>query len=423
MHVTIKSLSLFSLAVLTAGVVSAQGAAELLPRAAADLAPAALAAPSVPGTLANTATEPVRFSRALAADEAIDLAPAAFTSRSREYWLEATAEQLERGVALDTTAPSALVRINPIVLPEGARLEIDPRLLVLERGETAFRSGSGMELLVGAAELDAAGSPFAEGTAAFRIHRDLGAGRVVLRSEGLGTPAGTRFLINVFEPKSPVELALGASRALYLHGDTLTIETTLSAGGRNLTLDAISGFVTSPAGRAWPVSFAPIGGGVYRASLALDADEPFAPGLWEVQTAVRARFGELAVARGARTAFACALPTARLDGQVTIKPGRTDAGVQVPASVRLGIEVAAAGRYEVSGLLYGTDAAGQLRPMAAAQAAAWLEPGSRTLELTLERGAVAGSPLKAPFELRGLRLADQSRMGVLHQQAVAVVIP
>ncbi|NJL29969.1 MAG: DUF4785 domain-containing protein, partial [Thermoanaerobaculia bacterium] len=77
----------------------------------------------------------------------------------------------------------------------------------------------------------------------------------------------------------------------------------------------------------------------------------------------------------------------------------------------------------VSGLLYGTDAEGQLRPMAEAQSAAWLEPGSAKLDLVIDRSAVTGATLKAPFELRGLRLVDQSRMGVLHQQAQALVIP
>ena len=41
----------------------------------------------------------------------------------------------------------------------------------------------------------------------------------------------------------------------------------------------VDGFVTSPAGRAWPVAFAAAGNGVYRAALELDALEAPAPGL------------------------------------------------------------------------------------------------------------------------------------------------
>jgi len=65
-------------------------------------------------------------------------------------------------------------------------------------------------------------------------------------------------------------------------------------------------------------------------------------------------------------------------------------------------------------------AAGGLKPAGVARSAAWVEAGRGVLELRFGPEVVEASGLQAPYEVRDLRLADQARMAVLHQQARAL---
>ena len=90
-------------------------------------------------------------------------------------------------------------------------------------------------------------------------------------------------------------------------------------------------------------------------------------------------------------------------------------------AVDLGVDVAGPGRYEVRGIVYGTDRAGNLVPFAAAHSAAWLDAAG-SLTLTVEPKLLREAGVRAPFEIRDLRLLDQGRMGVLHRQARGIEI-
>ncbi len=384
------------LAACLAVAASAQNV-ELLAAGPRDLAAADLVA--APGWKAlELPREPVAVSWALPSDKALE-APAPFVARSKEYRIEISAAELERGVAVLTGAPGALVRLNPV--PGQAFQPLDPHALVLtDPTGKAFAAGTGMELTATAEELKAAGAPFVEGTAAFRIRAELGAGTFRLQGDGL---AG-RYVLHVLDAGSDVALALRTLAGDYLHGQQLVVETDLGDAALKMAVD---GFVTSPAGRAWPVTFSAVGKGVYRARLELDALEAPAPGLWQVH--VRGQAADRPILRSARVAFNVAVPSARLT-DAALKPG--DA-----LAVRLGVETAAAGRYEVRGVLYGTAPGGALQPIAVGHSAAYLAAGQGALDLAFDRDLVTASGLKAPFEVRDLRLVDQGTMGLLHRQA------
>lgn len=366
-------------------------------------------------SLPGVSREPVAFAYALPADQAPIAAPAPFVAESREYWMEVDGARLRDGVAIHTTVPGALVRINPAAQAQlqgrGAALALDPAALEIRSGAGRFAGGTGMELLASAEALKASGAPFAEGTAAFRLASRVGAGELVLAARE--AVAGERYVVHVFEPASEHKLSLRTEKTEYLHGQQLAIETSLGNGQSRLRFDQVEAFVSAPGGRAWPLAVTRQKDGSYRGVLTLDAREAAPEGLWEVNLAARGQQNGLKVVRGARTAFAVALPTAALEGQVGIS--RTSQGFRV----ELPVEVGTAGRYEARGILYGTNAAGELRPMTIAHFANWLESGRGSLGLDFAIGA----GFKAPFELRDLRLMDQGRMGLLHRQDQALVLP
>jgi hypothetical protein len=413
----VRAFLLASATMLGAG---AEAAPRFLPAQAGDLVPKALVAPEAALKSAGApglAREAVGMS--WAATGPVSTAVQAFVGQSREYYAEVSADQLNAGIAIHTTAPRALVRLQPLGSGGGPRdkLAIHPQSLVIsDAGGRAFASGNGMEMLVTADKLNKAELPFAEGTSAFRLHPDLGAGTFTLRAADVS--GSERYLVNVVEPASKYVLAMQTDAPSYLHGQQLTVLPELQEqDGAKVTqrhaLKRLEGVVTSPGGRVFPVSFKVDKDGRLRARLALDADEAPAPGLWEVQAAGEAMVKGQVVKRTLRVAFGVALPVARLDGSAAI--------VNEPGSVgvRLGVEVGAAGRYETRALLYGM-VGGALKPLAVAHAAQWLEPGSQSLVLRYDASLLAGA--SGPFELRDLNLLDQGRMGVLQRQQRALSI-
>lgn len=407
------------LAALLAGGAAAQAQNDLRwtrlgDAQAGDLAAAqVLAADGLP-SLPGVERAPVAFSYALPADQKL-AAAAPFLAESREYWMEVGGAQLRAGVVLETTAPGALVRVNPA--PQAQRdgratgLALDPASFELRAAGASFAAGTGMEQLASADALRAAGAPFAEGTSAFRIAPQVGAGRVILAAPLAAE--GERYVVHVFEPKSEQKLSLRTAKGEYLHGQQLVIETSLGDGRSRLRFDQVEAYVSAPSGRAWPLTLVRQQDGSYRGTLTLDGREAAPQGLWEVNVAAKGQTNGASVVRSVRTAFACALPTAALDGQVGVARGGKNLRLELP------VQVGAAGRYEVRGVLYGTDAKGALVPVEIAHFANWLEAGRGALGLSFENiGA-----FKAPFEIRDLRLYDQGRMGLLHRQDVALVLP
>jgi hypothetical protein len=401
-----KTLSLLLSLVLLAGIAGAQSRVTLTPPADGDLAPNTLVAP-VGTKAAAVPTEPVSLSWGLDQSKALE-APAPFVAQSREYFLDLTADELGAGVDFATLAPGALLRLNPAPGSAAKAAPLDPlRISVTTAEKATFAGGTGFDQLASSDQLKAAGAPFVEGTVAFRLSPEVGAGALKLTVSDLeGTD---RYVLHVFDRGSDAALALNTDRASYLHGGTLVAEARL-AGAR-----VIEGFVTSPAGRAWPVSFEALGDGLFRASLELDALEAPVPGLWQVHASAEAVLDGVTFQRNARTAFDVAVPSARLNGEVSLAKG-------AQMGVRLGVEAAAAGRYEVRGVLYGTARDGSQLPVAVAHSAAWLEAGNGELLLTFDRQALVDSGLRAPFAVRDLRLLDQGNLALLQHQDLGLVI-
>lgn len=387
----------------------------VLPPGPADLLPTRLIAPEPSAEPTDAPREPVTFSWALDANAPL-APPTAFIAESKEFWLRVSGAELSRGVRLPTTAAGALVRLSPA---PGSR-SITPALGELELRASsgrAFAAGQGIRALASAEALAAIGAEFAPGTVAFPLREEVGAGAVTLA--WAGADAESTYVLQVVDRAGGAALRLASDRPFYLDGDRLILEATLAMPGRRLALDHATGFVLSPAGRAWPLSFTRQPRGSWRAELALDAREEAAPGLWQIELQAGGRQGELEVLRNARTAFSCALPTARFSNEIELSKAPSPGALQLS----LGVVTAAAGRYEARAVIFGTDpASGALKPLAAAHSAAWLEGGRGALELRVEPAILAASRLTAPYEVRELELRDQGRMGILERRERALMI-
>lgn len=380
---------------ITLAFSSAQ-AGTLLPPGAADQSPTKLMASPLPE--GQFERQPVAVAWAM--DPAAALAAdAPYLAQSREYWSAVDAGELKSGFALTTTAPGALVRISPRDHAKSGA--VDPGELRLLRDGQPL-AASAFKRLAGAGELKAAGMDVPDGSVIVQLDDSIGQGRFQLQL----SKASGRYLVHVFEPQSDLVLQAQAGRSRLLAGDIIEVAASLQKGGSALAGGVMQAQLVSPSGQTWPMQFA---NGKATGQLPLDADPGL--GLWEVQLFAGASSKDGPVQRDARTAIEVSQPTARLGGDYGFDPGAV--------KFSLPVQVAAAGRYEVRGVLYATNASGESRPVAQAHSANWLEAGERKLDLAFGPGNLPMG-YGAPFELRFLELKDQTRLGTLETRELAL---
>jgi len=367
-----------SLALLLLSTSAAAAPARLLPATASDLAPADIVASPQPSRA--PVGGPVRFTWPIdqAADDLIAGAP--HRAESTSHALTVTRAALRRGVAVPVSQTEALIKVSPRA---PADLEVvDPRGRVLRPGDGLRSVGADP----GAFVLDRApGTYIVRGTADGDVHLDV-------RERG-----------------SDIVLAVQAAADVVFVGDVVRVQARLIHDGRILAGARVSGRLLDPAGRERGALVRGPGGQLHRA-LPTRPEEHTAGALWTVEVTADATVDGVPVRRTVTTAVAVSVPTARYTGAAEVEAAD---GVRVD----LELDVASPGRYAATAVLYGTNREGASQPISVAQSADELTPGRGRLTLEFDAAAIAASGMRAPFELRDLRLADQGRMAVLHRQA------
>lgn len=375
-------------------------AGSLLPAAAGDRIPPA---PSHHKSLA-AATQldrtPVALSWRIDADATLaDVIPT-HRAESREFWIDTDARSLRKGVDLHLTAAGAVIRISP-VLADGSAA-IDPNLLELNRNGNRLRTADVVRSVLKASDLAEGSLPFPEGSSAFRLDPGLGAGKINLRSD---QASGGRYLIHVFDAGSEISLSLQTSRDTFFPGERLEATAFLSGAAAGVS----EGVVTAPDGSSQAVQLHTDRSGQQHVTSELQLPAlGAAGGLYELHVWT-AGGADRSILRDVRTAFALAAPTARLDGSADAVAVRGSA-----LAWNFGLHTARAGRYQLEATLY-VDG----RPHATAQSAAWLGAGQQQLQLGFDHALFEGAA-PSHYELRDLRLVDQSQLVTLERRSLAL---
>lgn len=418
------SLTVFGSAALAQSV-------QLQPATFSDLQPNQLVSSRTALPSVNNSQDSVEFSWPVTSTALLGAQEQPHVQQSRQYWLDASGTQLAAGVEISTTAPGAIVRISPLE-PDSKSAAFSQQDITLSIQGNRLNTGEGIEHLADQQSLNAAGASFSEGTVAFRLSESLGAGSISVQAANAAA-VSDQFVVHVFEPNSPAVLNLQADRGNYLAGHSLNATLSLQGIAHQLSAGDIQGYLSSPdVSVSLPVSFTANRNGGFDASVQLPQSAGNGHGLWSLHAFINTRDANgLTVIRDAKTALAVAAPTARLNGQASMTTAQSGSGSKGIAATNnsgmqftLGMDVAVAGRYEISGVLYGTAKNGQLQPLAVSQSAAWLNAGQGQLNLSFDPDLLAASGLSAPFAVRDLRLKDQSRLSLLEtrQQGLGVTL-
>ncbi|MGK7294525.1 MAG: DUF4785 domain-containing protein [Candidatus Wenzhouxiangella sp. M2_3B_020] len=330
---------------------------------------------------------------------------------SRQYWLDATGDELARGVELPLTARGAVVRVSPLN-PDGD-VRINPsRVRLAMKGKRLENAESLLRMVTDGQALNRQGMPVPPQTLAFKLDDAVPAGTLEFAIERL--PSDAQMVVHVFEPESDWVAELSLPRHNFFAGDELSFDFGLAAGEARVDVESIQAVVADPfADQTWQLD---VDAGRGRLSRKAPGERFVSghEGLFEAYVYLETEKNGLTVRRDLKLPFSIAPPLARFDGRAQ---ARLDGGL----ALTVGVATAAAGRFQVNGQIFGTAADGSLKPLAIAQAAATLAPGTGSLELKVDRSMLAASGLRAPFEVRNLELLDQGRMFMLERRARAFV--
>ena len=342
------------------------------------------------------------------------------SEESVEYWQTVSGADLAKGVAIKTTAPGALVRINELASNKRLTFQsksindraVQPLALEIEAPNgRKLTKGQAMSINVSAKAMNDAGSPFPNGTTGFQLKESLGHGTFKVRNAN-PVNASAQYSIHVFDKQSTQRLSVTRNQANYAKGDMLSLDgdfTDSSTGKyKRVAISDISGFVRTPHGNTLPLSIHKGVAGQFKANLPLNMEPEFG-GLYEAYIDADAN----GIKRRVKTAFAVVKPTANLKQNFA---GHLQQGLPLSLNIR------DAGRFEVRGVLYGSDRNGQMQPILNTSTAQWLEKGQASLKLSFDHKLVNESGLGAPYELKYLQLMDQSRMGKLSlsQESISI---
>lgn len=362
-------------------------------------------APAVPPSRHSEA-EPVSYAWPLTVDRS---APATQgpAMESRQYWVDTTGRGLENGLKLPLSSPGAIVRISALHADSGVLLDAQGLQVNVDGQSLPVTSESGGLKLFTGSELQAQGMSVPSDSLAFQLPKQ-GQPRS-LQLQLAGTPAEQPLVVHVFEPESPWVGRLSAEHHNFLAGSELKLDVGLADGDERFAPQSVQAVLVSPdAANDWPLEIADDG---FTLKGHAPQDLPDAgEGLYEVHAYLEGRQGDAVIRRDLKVAVSIAAPTARLTNKI-------DSNGETGLKVDLGVEVAAAGRYQISGEVWGTDGDGSLQPLAMTQTAAVLEPGEGRLRLDVPASLVQESGLSAPFEVRDVRLVDQGRMAVLEARS------
>lgn len=333
------------------------------------------------------------------------LAPVRARVESRQYFVDTDGAELARGIALPISAPGAVVRISP--LESGGDLTIEPGRVTLAINNRKLDAARAMRRIADGAALNRQGMAVPVESLAFKLDDQVPAGELTLSAAGL--PSKRAMVVHVFEPESPYVAELELPRHNFVAGEKLEFDFALTGSPDSGRMSSVKAVLADPyAAESWALE-------VDTAASKLTGQAPGGrfvsgfDGLFEAHVYLEAVRDGIVVRRDLKLPLAVVPAVARLTGGVDVS--RADGLV-----LSVGIETAAAGRFQLNGQVFGTGPDGTLKPLAMAQSAAVLAAGAGRIELAVPADLLAGSGLSAPFEVRNLELVDQGRMFVLERR-------
>ncbi len=349
----------------------------------------------------SQASQAMSFSFALQPQAQLTINTQAVTSQSDEYWFTVTGKQLNAGVDVHTTVAGALIKIS--------RQGKDGKALNSTRLKLHSANKPHLNLAANVIKEDdlKATGVFANASA-IKMDKAVTPGAFKLSYSG-ALAANNQFVVHVKEKHSTNKLTLSTQKQHYLQGDALSFDALMTSKSDTLAMQTVEAFILSPSGKKITVPTKQLSNGLTQVLAAEfasnNAIEAPINGLHELHVNGIANVNGQQVHRTGKIAFALAPQTASLQQNTASKVN----GQQT----KFALDVVEAGRFEVRGILYGHDVNGKLKPIMETHSARNLSAGEQSINMKFDQKILAKSGLAAPYEVKHVRLYDQTRMSRL----------
>ena len=344
----------------------------------------------------------LHFSQSLAKNSTLSFAEKPYTSTSDEYWLEVSGKQLNSGVALAITKPGALIRLSGKKGKNPAQVEsiaIDPEQIELSKGKNKLSNAFSQKV----SQQQFATANIFPNSSAVKLDQNIGRGEFKLKvNQTLNSDE--RYLVNVKEKGSEHKLTLSIPKQTFVAEQNIMLDMAINNSQGKLTNGKHNAHIKTPSGEMLAVNYKEVNGKYSIKLPEMDSNENYGK-LYELHIASQGNDNGLKVNRNGKVAFAIARPTAKMTGNIAVK--LTHAMVE--------LEIASAGRYEISAIVTGVNKQGKAQQVMLSRSAHYLQPGQQQVNLNFDTQLLKKSQVLPPYQLSELRLVDQSRMALLQQ--------
>lgn len=320
-----------------------------------------------------------------------------YNALSNEYLMRVTGAQLNQGITVNTTQSEVAVLISRGTTETEA---LDTGLLQLRHPDNAAQSLVSSRV---SSEQLAQVSLFSN-TVALKTASAAPAGALQLSTPQV-LSNDDKYLVQVKEKNSPYELSVSIPTQSYTEGERVIARGAMLSNGEAFKSANTSAKLVAPNGDVSKVNVRVNGTDIdFTAVNPANIVSPI-NGMYELHVESAGEQDGLNVKRNAKVAFALSRATATLSG-AAIKQSKG-----LSADVRLVAKEAS--RFEVRGVLYGTNSKGRLVPVMETHAAQNTNAGTETINLAFDAAILKKAGVNAPYELRDVRLFDQKQLGMI----------
>lgn len=307
--------------------------------------------------------------------------------KSFSYKKIITARELEKGVAIATSAPGAVIRLVPKqeeALPPLHIITAKKQKLSLKEASTLYSENTSFE---GRSDTDSKQT-------VLQLKSHLGKGDFIV-STNQNLKPNAIYTLSMFEKNSPVFLQVETDAIHYHYGDKVTVTILINEG--SYESHDLNAFVIDSKEQKIPLTLTKIKANTFQSTFNLNSMVNVEGKNWHVEVDTVGGY----IKRSGHCAFSYTIPSATFL-QIEKMPLN-------PLSFTTQIEVATASRYAVEAVLFQKNSG---TPLKAIQKAQWLEPGVHQIELSFENLPT----LKADeVQIGYLRLIDYGQLKLVHQ--------
>lgn len=289
------------------------------------------------------------------------------TQQSYSYRKKVSAKQLQKGVAITTSAPNAVIRITPL------QDQSMPQLQLITANKKQYSLKEASSLHQENANFDDS-LKTATHQSILQLKPELGFGVFSIKTDE--TSDSGNFLISVFDKYSPAFLEITSDAMHYQYGDKVTATISLKNDVTNYDTQDVNAFLLGPQKQVIPMQLTEISPNVFKAEAVITSESNDRGENWYVEADVTGDVSGVFIRRNGHAGFSYSIPSASL---LTVEKTSSK-----PLAFSVKTEVASASRYALQSVLFRKNDTGEITPLETTQTALWLEPGIQEIQFTFD---------------------------------------